>query len=47
MRVSEVITALQQLQREHGDVDVSTGGPEGDDVCDVWFEPNIGIAYVG
>ncbi|SIB65883.1 Uncharacterised protein [Mycobacteroides abscessus subsp. abscessus] len=47
MRVSEAIAALQRLQQEHGDVEVSTGGPEGDDVSDIWFDADCGIAYVG
>lgn len=54
MRVSEVIAALQVVQNEHGDVLVSTGGPEGDLVESVWFDdmkwsrhPQPPIAYVG
>lgn len=47
LTVDEVISKLQALRAEHGNLVVSTGGPEGDVVSDVWFEecgPNI---YIG
>lgn len=49
MIVSEVIAALQVLLIEHGDIEVSTGGVEGDRVEDVWFDGSCGdpVVYVG
>lgn len=38
LRISEVIARLQEIQAEHGDVLVSTGGVEGDLVESVWFD---------
>ena len=45
MKVSEVIAALTELLSEHGDLEVSTGGVEGDAVEDVWFDEPV--IYVG
>ena len=49
VKVSEVIAGLTELLSEHGDLEVSTGGPEGDGVEQVWFDGTCGdpVIYVG
>jgi hypothetical protein len=47
MRVSEVIAALQRELAEHGDVEVHTGGPEGDEISGVGYWDEVNLVYIG
>lgn len=47
MMLTDAIIFLVRELDKHGNVEIRTGGVEGDEISDVWSDPDIGCVYIG
>lgn len=47
MMLTDAIIFLVRELDKHGNVEVRTSGPEGDEISDIGYDSDIGCVYIG